>query len=163
MEQQPVAHPDYDSLQSVLRSIAQWISRYREARGLRDDLMNCSAAEVESMARELKITADELVTLSRKGPNAADLLQKLLVALGVDANGLAHDDPLVMRDLQRLCTTCNDKCRCELDIANGLIADNFRDYCPNAFTLDALLQGKQRRRRRRHQSSAAMPNRSNRP
>ncbi|MGA7739273.1 MAG: hypothetical protein WCB22_28120, partial [Pseudolabrys sp.] len=64
-------------------------------------------------------------------------------ALGVDANALEHNDPLVMRDLQRLCTTCGDKRQCQFDLANGVSADNFRDYCPNAFTLDALLKVKQ--------------------
>lgn len=155
MDKQPVAHPDYESLQSILNAIAQWMRRYRQARGTRNDLMNCSATEVENMARELKITPAELATLARKGPDAADLLQKLLVALGVDPNGVEHDDPSVMRDLQRLCTTCGDKRQCELDLANGVSADKFRDYCPNAFTLDALLQAKQERRRRRPAASKA--------
>ena len=87
MDKQPVAHPDYESLQSILNAIAQWMRRYRQARGTRNDLMNCSATEVENMARELKITPAELATLARKGPDAADLLQKLLIALGVGAEG----------------------------------------------------------------------------
>jgi hypothetical protein len=99
--------------------------------------------EVARIARDLKIHPSDLATLAKKGPNAADLLQRLLVALGVDANGLEHDDPLVMRDLQRLCTTCDVKRQCQFDLANGVLAENFRDYCPNAFTLDALLKAKQ--------------------
>jgi hypothetical protein len=81
--------------------------------------------------------------LARKGPNAADLLQKLLAGLGIDAKELAHDDPMTMRDLQRLCAMCVDKRQCGFDLANGIIAANFRDYCPNAVTLDAVLQAKQ--------------------
>jgi hypothetical protein len=138
-----VPHPNYDSLQFILGAIAQWIRRYRQARATRHDLMNCSTTDVANMARELKITPDELATLARKGPNSADLLQKLLIALGVDPNGVEHDDPLVMRDLQRLCTTCSDKRRCELDIANEAIADKFHDYCPNTFTIDAILRARQ--------------------
>ena len=93
------------------------------------------------MARDLKVHPSELATLTKKGPNAADLLQKLLVALGVDAKGLEHDDPSVMRDLQRLCTTCADKRQCQFDLANGVIAENFRDYCPNSFTLERIAAG----------------------
>lgn len=141
MNQQATPHPDYESLQSILNAIAQWMTKYRNARGLRKDLMNCSADEVARMARDLKIQPNELAILARKGPDAADLLQKLLVALGVDANALEHDNPAVMRDLQRLCTTCDDKRQCEFDLANGVAACNFRDYCPNAFTLDLLLRG----------------------
>ncbi|MGA7309873.1 MAG: DUF6455 family protein [Pseudolabrys sp.] len=143
MNQQPTAHPDYESLQTVLNAIAQWVTKYRNARGISNDLANCGAEEVERIARDLRVHPKELAMIAKKGPNAADLLQKLLFALGVDAKGLEHDDPLVMRDLQRLCTTCTDKRQCQHDLANGVIAANFRDYCPNAFTLDALLKAKQ--------------------
>jgi len=143
MDKQSTPHPDYESLQSILNSIARWVMKYRCARGMRDDFANCGPDEVVRIARDLKINPAELATLAKKGPDAADLLQKLLVALGVDAKGLEHDDPAVMRDLQRLCTTCGEKKRCEFDIANSVSVDNFRDYCPNAFTLDALLKAKQ--------------------
>lgn len=142
MGQQPAPHPDYESLQSVLSAIAEWMTKYRYARGLRNELMNCDSADVARIARDLKITPRELVALAKKGPNSADILQELLVALGVDANGIEHDDPLVMRDLQRLCTSCTEKRQCRFDLANGVLVENFRDYCPNAFTLDALLKQK---------------------
>jgi hypothetical protein len=143
MNQQPVAHPDYESLQWILGVVAQWVVKYRHARGIRNELMNCSAEDVAAIARDLRIRPNEIAALASKGPNAADLLQKLLIALGVDANGLAHDDPLVMRDLQRLCITCGYKRQCELDLASGEMTQNFHDYCPNAYTLEALIKGKQ--------------------
>jgi hypothetical protein len=143
MNQQPTAHPDYETLQTVLNSIAQWVTKYRYARGISRDLANCGPEEVARIARDLRVHPTELAMMAKKGPKAADLLQKLLVELGVDAKGLEHDDPLVMRDLQRLCTTCTDKRQCQFDLANGVTAANFRDYCPNAFTLDALLKAKQ--------------------
>jgi pyrroloquinoline quinone (PQQ) biosynthesis protein C len=143
MTQTHEPHPDYESLHWISNAIAQWIAKYRYARGIRNELMNCSADDVAGIARELKITPVELATLAKKGPNAADLLQRLLIALGVDANGLENDDPLVMRDLQRLCITCGHKRQCELDLAKGELADTFLEYCPNAFTLDALLKAKQ--------------------
>ena len=145
MDQQPITHPDYDSLQSVLKSIAQWIMKYRYARNICNDFENCGPDEVANIARDLRLSLSELAVLARNGPNAADLLQDLLDVLGLDKNALENDEPLVMRDLERLCTTCREKRQCRFDLANGVIADNFRDYCPNAFTLDALLQGKEQR------------------
>jgi Family of unknown function (DUF6455) len=133
------------TLQSVLKSIAQWIMKYRDARNICNDLVNCGPDEVANIARDLRLSPSELVILARNGSNAADLLQDMLKALGVDKNAIENDEPLVMRDLERLCTTCHEKRRCRLDLANGVIADNFRDYCPNAFTLDALLQEKVQR------------------
>ena len=143
MSEQPEIHQDYESLSSVLGAIAQWMTRYRHARGLRHEMMECGPQDVARIARELRIHPSELAGLADKGPNAADLLQKLLVALGVDAEGLAHDDPLVMRDLQRLCITCGAKRQCTHDLETGILPETFRDYCPNAFTLQALLKGKQ--------------------
>ena len=143
MNEQPTVHPDYESLQSILGAIAQWVARYRAAFGIRNELANCSPEEVAGIARDLKIAPGELTSLAKKGPDAAALLQRLLFALGVDANSLERGDPAVMRDLQRLCVTCGYKRRCELDLASGAIADKFQDYCPNAFTLDALLKANQ--------------------
>ena len=98
---------------------------------------------MERIARDLRIDRSELVRMAKKGPHAADLVKKLLVALGIDPDSLEHDDPFTMRDLKRLCTNCTDKKQCQFDLTNGIISDNFRDYCPNAFTLDALLKAKQ--------------------
>jgi hypothetical protein len=136
-------HPDNDSLQQVLNSVAQWITRYREARRAQSQLKNCSAVEVEAMARELKMSPSELMALSKKGPNSADQLQKLLIALGVDPQVLSYTDPAIVRDLQRVCTTCGHKRQCDLDLVSGKLTEKFHDYCPNAFTLDALLEARQ--------------------
>jgi hypothetical protein len=73
-----------------LNAVADWIARYRDVRGFRNDMMNCSADDVAGIARELRISG-ELAEIAKKGPHAADLLEKLLIALGVDADGLAHD------------------------------------------------------------------------
>lgn len=143
MNQDATPHPDYENLQQVLKSVAYWISRYREARKTQSQLKNCSAVEVAAMARDLKMGPGELIAIAKKGLNAANLLRRLLIALGVDPAGLSHTDPLVMRDLQRLCITCGHKRQCERDLVNGKLVDNFHDYCPNAFTLDALLKAKQ--------------------
>ena len=43
-----------------------------------------------------------------------------------------------MRDMQRLCSSCVSKKRCQLDLM--LVPDDphWRQYCPNAGTLDAM-------------------------
>jgi len=148
MPKQFVPHPDYDGLQSILTSMAEWARKRVRARAIRNELMNCDADEVARMACELKLGPRELAALETHGPDAAEQLKKLLVAVGLDSNSLENEEPAVMRDLQRLCTSCDEKKRCKFDLINGLMTENFRDYCPNAFTLDALLLEKQERRRR---------------
>jgi len=138
-ENQPPSTP---LLEVVLNGIANWVSKYRDNFGLHNQLGQCDPNEVMRAARDLGITSSELLELERKGPGAADLLQKMLVALHVDPNVLANTDQQSMRDLQRLCITCSEKKRCEHELASGTAGEHFRDFCPNAFTLDALFDQK---------------------
>jgi hypothetical protein len=134
--------PSYPTLDSVLEVIAQWVKKYRYAAGLRNEFARCGPEEVAHTASELGLSSRDLFQLASKGPHAADLLQRMLVALGVDPQKLASKDPAVMRDLQRLCILCGEKKRCTHELAAGAASDNYREFCPNAFTLEGLLQGK---------------------
>ena len=136
--------PSTPMLEVVLNGIANWVSKYRDNIGLHNQLEQCDPTEVMRVARDLGISSSELLEIERKGPGAADLLKKMLVALHVDPNVLANIDQQIMRDLQRLCITCSEKKRCEHELASGTASEHFRDFCPNAFTLDALfdLKGK---------------------
>lgn len=132
-------HP-YPRVEAILDSIAGWVSLYRETLEARHALGTCDRAEVERIAQELRVSPQELVDLSRKPAESAALLGKMLTALGVDGKALADKDPLVMRDLQRLCVSCSHKRHCAQDLEAGGAPQHFHDYCPNAFTLDALIE-----------------------
>ena len=134
--------PNHPTLQPILGAIADWVKKYRYAAGLHNELAQCGPEEVAHTARELGLSSRDLYRMARKGPNAADLLQKMLLALGVSPQKLALEDPLIMRDLQRLCIMCGQKKQCKHELAAGTAGKNFRDFCPNAFTLEALLSGK---------------------
>ena len=129
-------------LEMVLNSIADWVNNHRFSLGQGSGLSRCDSAEVMQIANDLGVSASELRALSNKGPGSADLVQKMLLALGIDTKTLSHTDPLVMRDLQRLCSTCADKNRCSHELADGTAQAHFHEFCPNAFTLDALFAGK---------------------
>jgi hypothetical protein len=128
----------YPTLEPILDAIANWVKKYRYAVGLRDELARCGPEEVARAAHDLGVSPRERVRLASKGPHAADELPKLLLALGVDPKKLASDDPALMRDLQRLCITCGHKKRCEHELGAGTAAQNYRSYCPNAVSLEAL-------------------------
>jgi len=132
-----VESPGY--VQTIFAGIADWVGKYRYNFGPNNQLGFCSPDEVIRVAKDLGLTPGELQELARKGPNAADLLLKMLVALHVDAKTLEKINPHVMQDLQRLCTICGAKKRCEHELAVGTAGDRFEEFCPNAFTLDALL------------------------
>jgi hypothetical protein len=116
--------------------------RYRYHAGLRYDLATCGPEEVARTAQDLGVTSGELIRLAEKGPDAADELQQLLHALGVDAKKPAKDGPIIMPDLQRLCISCDDKSRCRQELAAGTAASHYHEVCPNAVTFNALFAGK---------------------
>lgn len=122
----------------VVSAIADWVKNYRYATGLNDELAHCSADEVKAMANDLGLTTADLRELASKGPGAADLLKRMLIAMKVDPKVLSELDPRVTRDLQRLCTTCGAKRRCEHELAAGTAVKHMHEFCPNAVTLDSL-------------------------
>jgi len=133
---------EHRTVKPILDAIANWVKKYREALGLRGDLAHCGAEEVALIARDIGVSPEELIFVANKGPHAADELPKLLRALGVDPQKLRSDDPSLMRSLQRICISCGPKDRCQHDLAEGTAGEHFREYCPNAMSLDALFHSK---------------------
>jgi hypothetical protein len=137
---QTVDNPRNSELGKIFGAIADWINRYREAYAAHNELINCGTDEVARIAYDLGISSDDLLALATKGAKSADLLQEMLVALGVDPKNFANDDPTAMHDLQRLCVNCWQKQRCAHELEVGTAAENYREFCPNAYTLGALFK-----------------------
>ena len=126
----------------MLEAVAGWINKYRQASGLHDEFGHCSPEDVRQIAKDLGVSVSELRKLATKGPGAAELMEKMLIALRVNPHALVNTNSAVMRDLQRLCVVCSQKGRCEHELAKGTASEHYREFCPNAFTLDALFKQK---------------------
>ena len=133
----------HSPIESIFGAIANWVTRYRQAAGLRRELAKCGSEEVAAMARDIGLSTQELELFASKGPNAADELPKLLRALGVEPKKLLSDRNRTLRDLQRICITCGHKTQCKHELAAGTAADHYRDYCPNAMSIDELFSLRQ--------------------
>jgi hypothetical protein len=68
------------------------------------------------------------------------VLRKMLVALKVDPNNIAHDDAAGIHDLQRLCVNCGQKRQCAHELEVETATENYREFYPNAYMLDALFK-----------------------
>jgi hypothetical protein len=135
--------PNNPLVETAFGAIADWVSNYRHAIGcFHNELGTCGPDEVMRMAKEIGVTPSQLHELVSKGPGTADLLKSMLVALHVDTKVLADLDPLIMRELQWLCITCSNKKRCKHELAKGTATQHFREFCPNAVSLDELLDQK---------------------
>jgi hypothetical protein len=70
--------------------------------------------------------------------DAADLLPRRMGALGLDPTETARQEPAVLRDMQRLCSFCQSKGRCEHDLDLAARNPVWEKYCPNVGTLKDL-------------------------
>jgi hypothetical protein len=120
----------------VVDSFGDWLKHRRELREMRE----MDAANFSQIAGELRMTSADLEALVRQGPHAADELPKMLVALGIDQDALSRTEPLVLRDMERVCAMCSHKRQCDRDLAAGTAAAHYEEYCGNADTIDGLGQ-----------------------
>jgi len=125
---------NYPVVESVIDLFTRWLERRREIA----ELCTCDAISREKIAIDLGVSPGELDQLIRRGPHAADELPKMMAAIGLDAKAIARAQPLVMRDLERVCALCEQKKQCDRDLAAGTAAQHYKEYCVNAETLAAL-------------------------
>jgi hypothetical protein len=124
----------YPRVEFLINAFADWLKHRREL----NELRQMDRGDFDRIASDLRVTPDDLDELVRQGPHAADELPKMLKALGVDEAALARTEPLVLRDMERVCALCQQKRRCDRDLAAGTAAAHYEDYCANAPTIDHL-------------------------
>ena len=120
--------------------IAEWWRELGAGWARLDELQNCGT-EFGHIARDVGLSPSELCVIAAKRPDAADQVKRRLEALHMDVAALRRADPLVARDLERVCTLCGEKRRCECDLARHPDDPIWRTYCSNAHTLQALGEG----------------------
>jgi uncharacterized protein YjiS (DUF1127 family) len=124
----------YPRVQFLIDTFAQWLKHRREL----SELRQMDREDFERIAGDLRITPGDLDELVRRGAHAADELPEMLKALGIDEAALSRSEPLVLRDMERVCAMCKDKPRCHRDLAAGTAGAHYEEYCLNAPTIDRL-------------------------
>jgi uncharacterized protein YjiS (DUF1127 family) len=119
---------------SAINLFSDWLRRRRELRELRE--MN--SGDFTRIARDLSISPAELDSFVRLGPHASDELPKLLEALNIDEARLSQTQPVLQRDMVRVCAACQQKARCDHELEAGTAAQHYAEYCANAPTIDGL-------------------------
>jgi hypothetical protein len=130
----------YPLVDKVIDIFGDWLKRRREIREMRE----LDAGEFARIAHELCVTPGDLDTFVRQGPHATSELPKLLKALGIDEKALARSQPLVLRDMERVCASCVRKAQCDQDLDAGTSDQHYEKYCLNASTISSVDQIRQR-------------------
>ncbi|KYG22688.1 hypothetical protein SE92_22750 [Bradyrhizobium sp. AT1] len=124
----------YPIVQDLIDSFASWLKHRREL----NEMRQLDRADFDRIASDLRISPDDLEELVRHGKHSADELPVMLEQLGISADGLGRAQPLLLRDMERVCSLCAHKARCDRDLADGTAAENYHGYCANASTLESL-------------------------
>ncbi|QHO72929.1 hypothetical protein ACH79_10065 [Bradyrhizobium sp. CCBAU 051011] len=129
-----VQEKPYPTVSRMVDIFGDWLKHRRELREMRE----MDAANFGQIASDLRMSSADLEALVRQGPHAADELPKMLTALGIDQESLSRTEPLVLRDMERVCSMCIHKRQCDKDLAAGMAAAHYEQYCGNADTIDGL-------------------------
>jgi hypothetical protein len=124
----------YPIVQDLIESFTGWLKHRREL----SEIRQLDRTDFDRIAGDLRISPDDLEELVRHGPHAADEMPKMLEQLGISAEQLGQAQPLLVRDMERVCSFCRDKARCNRDLADGTAAENYPAYCGNTATIETL-------------------------
>jgi len=125
-------HPEIaKAVQTFLASLRKWWQR-------RDDFGSIDARELERIGAELGLTVSDLRDLAARGSDAADLLYRRMKALGFSRGDVERTTLGLMRDLERTCSCCGHKRECADDLAARPEGKEWKEYCPNATSLDGV-------------------------
>src|SRR6202521_4091913 len=102
----------YSLVNKFIDVFGDWLKHRQDIREIRD----LDGREFAIIARELQVTPADLDMLVHQGPHAVDELPKLLMALGIDEEDLSRTQPLVLRDMVRVCASCQQKHKCNSDL-----------------------------------------------
>lgn len=129
---------EYSLLQCVASTIGNWVRNRKLPRQDRRCFDQLSDFEVACIARDAGLSLHELRCVAQLSPDAAQLLPRRMHALNLDADTVSDTEMYVMRDMQRLCATCDVKRQCERDLIVRPDSPVWRQYCPNECTLMEL-------------------------
>lgn len=130
--------PLHTQNQSLFGAIGTWWHNFLKTRATLSEVDNLDPSELSRVAHDLNLNGVELRTLAGKWPDSADLLSQRLAALRLDQPALSRTEPAVLRDMERVCANCSEKSHCSHDIDVNPTSAEWRTYCPNVETLDAL-------------------------
>ncbi len=127
-----------DESRTIFGRLGDWWKKWREHAATLAGLRAFGDGELSRVAHDIGVDTADLKVLAGKWPNAADLVMRRAAALGLDTAAIERSQPQVMRDLERVCSLCDNKRACEHDLSRGPAKTDWRDYCPNAGTLTAM-------------------------
>ncbi|MCC6947977.1 MAG: hypothetical protein IT539_09460 [Bradyrhizobiaceae bacterium] len=112
--------------------VEDWVAALRKSA----EIDRIDSRELDRLAADAGISVAELRSFAAAWPDSAALLDRRLAYLNL--THVAQANPDVFRDMQRVCTQCGVKGRCEHDMDRDPADPVWQRYCPNVDTLRGL-------------------------
>ena len=125
---------------STHAAVEALLSHLRDWWRARNELAGIDPTELGRVAAELGMTPEGLQDMVARGPDAANLLYERMRALGISRPDVEHAASGLMRDLERTCACCNEKGVCAKDLTKQPNDPGWKNYCPNAVSLESLMR-----------------------
>jgi len=130
-------HPTDTTDTGLLVRVFDWI-RDRIRRG--QELASLTEADLDFMASDLGISHADLLDVLPRSADQSYLMDRMMEARGLDPDQVRRHMGALVRDMELLCTRCRSTGVCRRDLRNGEAELHSHDYCPNAETMDDLIE-----------------------
>jgi len=128
-------HATYPTIEFLIGKFAGWLKHRREL----NEIRQLDRTEFDQIANDLRVSPNDLDELVRIGRHGTDELPHMLKSLGISEADLKRTEPMLVRDMQRVCSLCRDKAHCDRELAAGTAAEHYKGYCLNAANIDAAV------------------------
>ncbi|HET8995177.1 MAG TPA: DUF6455 family protein [Acetobacteraceae bacterium] len=132
METSPAA-----SEPGLLARAIEWIKAYNARQ---QELGRLSRDDIDMMASDLGMSAADLCDVLPRSADNTFLMDSMLLARGLDPDEVRRSLTPLLRDLELACTRCAATGRCKRELLAGTAAMHSHQFCPNADTIDDLLE-----------------------
>lgn len=120
--------------------VAAILEKWKVRRALANEFSSLDMAQREELARDVCVPDGVFERLYVAG-DRTDELERLMGALSLSVEQSEIANPgAVTRDMSLVCSGCLMINRCRRELEAGSAKQNYNDYCPNALTLNALLE-----------------------
>lgn len=119
----------------ILNQAFDWI----KARVQRDaELAMLSTADMHAIASDIGISDWDFRTLAPKIADHSELMDRMMLARGIDPKVVRSAFSALVRDMERACALCETPSLCRRRLMNGTAAETAHEFCPNADAMDQL-------------------------
>ncbi len=137
---EPAPANQEDGAGHIVARIRAALQAMRDRHRLRRELeVLDSEGDLDRILADAQLSRGDIEPLLENYPASAHRLDDMAARLNV-ADAL-HRDPATERDMQHLCSVCQEMGRCRRWLDSGA-TEGFQEFCPNAAALEALRHDK---------------------